>query len=82
MLRDAWDMRLAEAKGAKDALVKQLKDAEKQIEQLLDRAGSLVLNDALAWVPTCVAVVLLPMGIVIRVPLATLATSAGTVTKR
>ena len=37
MLRDAWDMRLAEAKGAKDALGKQLKDAEKQIEQLLDR---------------------------------------------
>ena len=37
MLRDAWDMRLAEAKGAKDELNRQLKAVETQIEQLLDR---------------------------------------------
>ncbi len=37
MLRDAWDMRLAEAHKVKDALSKQLADAEKQIESLLDR---------------------------------------------
>lgn len=37
MLRDAWDMRLAEAKGAKDEVGRQLKAIETQIDQLLDR---------------------------------------------
>ena len=37
MLCDAWDMRLAEAKGAKDELGRQLKAIEAQIDQLLDR---------------------------------------------
>lgn len=37
MLRDAWDMRLAEARNAKDALAGQLRDVEAQIESFLDR---------------------------------------------
>jgi site-specific DNA recombinase len=37
MLRDAWDMRLAGAHSAKDAVQKQLGDVERQIESLLDR---------------------------------------------
>ncbi len=37
MLRDAWDMRLAIAHNEKDELQKQLKAAEQQIENLLDR---------------------------------------------
>src|SRR5690606_35302494 len=36
MMRDAWDMRLENARRTKDALVKQLSDAERQIESLLD----------------------------------------------
>ena len=37
MFKDAWDMRLAEACNAKQAVARQLKDVEKQIESLLDR---------------------------------------------
>ncbi|AVO38788.2 hypothetical protein [Pukyongiella litopenaei] len=37
MLCDAWDMRLAEAQNTKSALLKQLKETERQIENLLDR---------------------------------------------
>ncbi|WP_152477087.1 recombinase zinc beta ribbon domain-containing protein [Roseovarius sp. THAF9] len=37
MFRDAWNMRLSEAESAKKALEKQCKDAEAQIEGLLDR---------------------------------------------
>lgn len=37
MLRDAWDMRLAAAHTNKDAFKKRLDDANRQIENLLDR---------------------------------------------
>lgn len=37
MLKDAWDMMGADTKTAKDELVKQIREAETQIEQLLDR---------------------------------------------
>lgn len=37
MMRDAWDMRIAEAESAKVALAKQFSDTQKQIETLLDR---------------------------------------------
>jgi site-specific DNA recombinase len=37
MLRDAWEMKLADAQGAKAELMKQLRDTERQIEGLLDR---------------------------------------------
>lgn len=37
MLRDAWDMRLAHAQSTKDALLKQVRDTERQIGNLLDR---------------------------------------------
>ncbi len=37
MFKDAWDMRLKDAHTAKDAIAKQLKDVERQIEGLLDR---------------------------------------------
>ena len=37
MMRDAWSMRLAGAHSVKDELQKQLRDAERQIEGLLDR---------------------------------------------
>lgn len=37
MFKDAWDMRLADAHEAKEAVAQQLKDVEKQIEELLDR---------------------------------------------
>ena len=37
MFKDAWDMRLKEAHTAKDAIAKQLRDVERQIEGLLDR---------------------------------------------
>ncbi len=37
MFEDAWDMRLAEACNTKQAVARQIKDVEKQIESLLDR---------------------------------------------
>lgn len=37
MFIDAWEARRAEAQGAKDAVIRQVKDVEKQIEGLLDR---------------------------------------------
>ncbi|WP_373086912.1 recombinase family protein [Sneathiella sp.] len=37
MFKDAWDMRLVETHDAKETIVKQLQDIEKQIEGLLDR---------------------------------------------
>ena len=43
MLLDAWDMKLAEARTTKEALARQLRETERQIENLLDRvveAGS------------------------------------------
>ncbi len=37
MFIDAWEARRAEAQGAKDAVIRQAKEVEKQIEGLLDR---------------------------------------------
>ena len=37
MLKDAWDMRLALAKGEWTALDQQIRDADRQIHSLLDR---------------------------------------------
>ncbi len=37
MLCDAWEMRLAEARSAKDEMMRQLAEVEKQVEQMLDR---------------------------------------------
>ncbi len=37
MLKDAWDMRLALAKGERTALDQQIRDADRQIQSLLDR---------------------------------------------
>jgi site-specific DNA recombinase len=37
MFIDAWEARRAEAQGAKDAVIRQVKEVEKQIEGLLDR---------------------------------------------
>ena len=37
MLRDAWEIKLLDAQATKDALVKQLQETERQMENLLDR---------------------------------------------
>ena len=40
MFKDAWNMRLAEAHNAKETVTRQVRDVEKQMENLLDRIMS------------------------------------------